>query len=190
MAPLREFLYPFPLHDIEKELMDSGIRRLLSYGKSSLGKVKVLGKGKNGVVALTEDLNAIKIRRADSPKRCMKFEARMQERAMGVAPRVIDYGCNYIIMEYVEGRELTRNEDVSVVLRVLHKGFLLDSLQVQHRELTRPWGNIIITRSNAFIVDFEDARILSSPNNFVRLFTALIKSNPSILALPKDKYIW
>ncbi|BBD72588.1 serine/threonine protein kinase [Sulfodiicoccus acidiphilus] len=176
MAPLRDFIFPHPYSEAEKELQEAGLAHLLSFGKVKLGGVNVIGKGKSGVVALTEDLNVVKIRRSDSPKRCLKFEARMQERAIGVAPRVLNYGCHFILMEYIKGRELMRTEGIDVIIQVLRAGFSLDQLEIEHREITRPWGNVLIGDKRAFIIDFEDARPSPSPTNFVRLFSAFRRS--------------
>jgi len=64
VVEVERVIYPHSDRSIIEELKARGIRKVLSYGPMELPNgVRVLGKGKTGIVVLTEDLKALKIRR-------------------------------------------------------------------------------------------------------------------------------
>mgnify|MGYP001772795726 FL=1 len=107
LVKVREIIYPYYDKGIEEELLDNGVEEVFSFGNTQLGKYRVIGKGKNGIVAYIGGGKVIKIRRSDSPKESLKVEAKIQSLAYPVSPRVYSYGKNFIIMEYVHGRHLS-----------------------------------------------------------------------------------
>jgi putative serine/threonine protein kinase len=173
VVEVERVIYPHLDRSIIEELKARGIRKVLSYGPLELPNgVRVLGKGKTGIVVLTEDLKALKIRRADSPKETLEIEAKIQARAEGVAPKVFDFGRNFILMEYVNGRHISR-DDVDVLPKLVEKAHELDLRGIQHDELVRPWKNVLRDEGgNVYILDYDDASIRPNPRNVTSVLTA------------------
>ncbi|AWS00670.1 hypothetical protein [Metallosphaera hakonensis] len=172
MVEIGNLIFPRHSREIEDELLSAGIRRAYSLGSTVLGKYRVLGKGKTGVVVLTEDLLALKIRRVDSPKESMEFEARMQIRAGDVAPRVINYGRNFILMEYVRGRHLDYRESPETILDLIGRAFSLERVNLEHRELVHPWKNVLVTRNRTYILDYDSVSIKERAYNVNKILNA------------------
>ncbi|TRM79722.1 serine/threonine protein kinase, partial [Sulfolobus sp. D5] len=68
MVEIRHFIYPYYSAEIERELVQAGFTYAYSYGKTIIGRLRVIGKGKTGIIALVEPNKVLKIRRTDSPK--------------------------------------------------------------------------------------------------------------------------
>ncbi len=166
-------LYPYRSDEILKELKSRGITRVYSFGQTQLPNgVRVLGKGKTGVVVLTEDMRALKVRRPDSNKESLEIEAKIQSMAEGVAPKVYDYGKNFILMEYVPGRPLSR-EDVWALKRLVLKARQLELKSVEHGELSRPWKNVLVrSDGELYVLDFDDATVKPNPKNVTSVLSA------------------
>jgi putative serine/threonine protein kinase len=174
LVEVRHFIYPKYSAEIEAELRSSGLSKVYSVGPVSLGKFRALGKGKTGVVVLTEELRALKIRRTDSPKDDMNMEAFFQERAYPASPRVYSHGRNFIEMEYVEGRPLQRGEGVEVVLDLLRRAKLLDDLKIQHKEISRPWKNVLVSTRRTYVIDYDSCTFSPFPTNVSTLVSSVL----------------
>lgn len=160
--------------EIALDLRERGFPHFLSFGRVITGGTRVLGKGKTGVVVLTPDLMALKIRRKDSPKETMEIEAHYQRLAGDVAPRLFDWNRNFILMEYVQGRMLSQGETLGVIIDLLKRAKSLDERMVFHKELVRPWRNVIVGDSRTYIIDFDSATLNPSKSNvsiLVNFFT-------------------
>ncbi len=170
---MKEFIFPRFSREIEEELKEAGITHLLSAGKVKVNNVIALGKGKTGVVALTPDLKVIKIRRTDSPKSSMEMECKYQRSAYPVSPKVFLCGKNFILMELADGRELSKKpfpEDLKLALISARE---LEKLKVQHKELSRPWKNVIVNENKAFILDYDSATFKPEPKNVTKILSSI-----------------
>ena len=172
--------YPrYDLKEAEKrlrELRKLGVKALEFAGEKKAFDLYVLGKGYVGivVVAYTEaGRAALKIRRVDADRAGMQHEAEMLERAngVGVGPGLLDVTENLLLMEFIEGKRLpkwietlrergTKARVQRVLLDVLEQCWRLDSVGLDHGELSRAPKHIIIGASDIpYIVDFETASI-------------------------------
>jgi len=182
LAKVREFIYPYYNEEIERELIEHGITELYSFGNVNLGRVKVIGKGKTGIVALLDERRVVKIRRSDSPKESLEIEAKIQSLAFPVAPRVYDYGKNFIVMDYIEGEHLDRRKNKYIIIDLLIKAKELEDKKIEHKELARPYKNVIVTRNDkVYIIDYDSASIKENPFNVTSILSWLRLQNLAIL---------
>ena len=162
-----------------KELQMLGIRALEFRGDKQVSNVNVLGKGCVGIVLIAcvdKKKAALKVRRLDAGRSMMRHEAEMLEKAnsVRVGPKLLGYTSNLLLMQFVDGfllpawlRRRVGKVRVKKVLReVLEQCWLLDSIGLDHGELSHGPKHIIIDRSNRpFIVDFETASVNRVPAN-------------------------
>ena len=165
LVEIKKFIYPSFSEEIYKELIEQGIKYLYSFGNIKIGEVYVIGKGKTGIVALLDENRVIKIRRSDSPKESLEIEAKIQDLAYPIAPRVHSYGKNFIIMDYVKGRNLTKKESTDIIKKLLIKAKALEDKRIEHKELSRPYKNVIVTENDVYIIDYDSASIKEKPKN-------------------------
>ena len=154
------------------ELKKLGITGVSFQGETILNNIHVLGKGYVGVVVLSKlhkkDV-ALKIRRIDSSRSEMKSEAKLLKLAnkVNVGPKLVDSSKNFIIMEYVEGQKITdwvrelkgkgsAAKLKSVVRQVLEDCHTLDTIHLDHGELSYIHKHVIVGKSSC-IIDFESA---------------------------------
>ncbi|AWR95997.1 serine/threonine protein kinase [Acidianus brierleyi] len=171
MVDIKYFIYPSYDYDIYRELLENGIKYAYSFGDLNLGKVKVIGKGKTGIVALISSNRVIKIRRSDSPKETLELEAKIQQRAFPSSPKIYHYGKNFIIMDYIEGRKLRRN-DRSYLIDLLKRAKYLEDVYIEHMELSRPWSNVIVSTERTYIIDYDSASFKEKPYNVTKILSA------------------
>ncbi|BDC19743.1 serine/threonine protein kinase [Acidianus sp. HS-5] len=171
LVEIRNFIYPAYSKEVEKELKSAGICYAYSFGRVNLGKVSVIGKGKTGIVVYIGEGKVAKIRRTDSPKNSLDLEAKIQSVSYPSAPKVFDYGVNYIVMEYVNGRGLTRT-DIKYLEDLLFRAKHLENIHVQHEEIARPWKNVLVTQSRTYIIDYDSASIKERSLNVTKILSA------------------
>ena len=183
LVKVREFIYPHYDEELEKELVEHGITELYSFGKVNLGKVRVIGKGKTGIVVLLDEKRVIKIRRSDSPKESLEIEAKIQSLAFPVAPKVYNYGKNFIIMDYIEGEHLSdTRKNKNILIDLLLKAKELEDKKIEHKELARPYKNVIATENDkVYIIDYDSASIKENPYNVTSILSWLKLPNLAIL---------
>ena len=172
------FLLSYPRFDGDevesrlRELQDLGVEALVSGGRHMIHGVPVLGKGHVGIVvtALLDGVGvAVKIRRVDADRPSLAAEAeclRVANRA-SVGPRFLGVSQNFLVMELVEGGYL--HEWVAglvpseggrlrgVLRRLLWKARRLDTIGLDHGELSRAHRHVIVAGGEPRIVDFESA---------------------------------
>ncbi|BFI74317.1 putative serine/threonine protein kinase [Sulfurisphaera ohwakuensis] len=173
LVKVRDFIYPRYDENIERELIEHGIKELYSFGSVNIGKVNVIGKGKTGIVVLFDNNKVIKIRRSDSPKETLEIEAKIQIKAFPVAPKVYDYGRNFILMEYIDGRHLTREEKIDIIIDLLRKAKELEDKKIEHKELARPYKNVIVKADRVYIIDYDSASFKENPLNVTSILSWL-----------------
>ncbi len=170
-----------------------GIQYICPDGRSILpalhggGSLRVLGKGHLSVVVkalLDNEIVALKIRRTDSKKPSLIGEAHLQEKASiaGVAPKLYMYERDFIVMEYVEGEPLVHYFGKSMLTtrhlrEILEAAWILDSIGILHRELTRPHYHVYFKdfSFNALILDYDSA-ILGTCGSLNKVASWIIRS--------------
>ena len=172
LVKVRDIIYPFYDERIEKELVENGITEVYSFGNVKLGKYNVIGKGKTGIVVYLGGGKVVKIRRSDSPKESLKVEAKIQELAYPVAPKVYSYGNNFIVMDYIQGRHLTDHEEISIIVNLLRAAKELEDKKIEHHELVRPYKNVIVS-DRIYIIDYDDATIKENARNVTSILSWL-----------------
>ena len=162
-----------------KELRTLGITALEFQGPKQVSNVSVLGKGCVGIVLIAhvnKRKAALKVRRVDADRSMMRHEAEMLGKAnsIKVGPKLLGYTDNMVLMQFVDGfllpewlRKRIGKVQVKKVLRdLLEQCWLLDSIGLDHGELSHAPKHIIVDRANTpFIVDFETASVNRGPAN-------------------------
>jgi putative serine/threonine protein kinase len=155
-----------------RELSSMGVSSLRFGGVSLVDGVQVLGKGCVGIVTqatLDGDLVALKIRRMDADRPSMNDEARLLRLAnsVDVGPELITATKNFLAMKLFDGIPLFKWAERSnpskravrqIVARLLSSCFSLDSIGLDHGELSHAPKNVLVGPSGyPCIVDFESA---------------------------------
>ncbi len=161
-----------------EELRVHGVSAVEFTGEASAFNVSVLGKGFVGIVAIAhfdEQRLALKIRRVDADRAGLEHEAQMLAKAnsVHVGPKLLGVSKNFLLMQLVDGCLLPtwlnvqrEKEKVRGVLReVLEQCWRLDSIGLDHGELSKAQKHIIIKQHTPFIVDFETASLDRKPAN-------------------------
>jgi len=162
-----------------EELREHGVNAVEFTGEASAFNVPVLGKGFVGIVItahLGEEKVALKIRRVDADRTGLEHEAQMLAKAnsVQVGPRLIGVSKNYLLMQLVEGfllpqwlnAQKDKDQIHDVVGEVLEQCWRLDSINLDHGELSKALKHIIISKpQDPFIVDFETASVDRKPSN-------------------------
>tara|TARA_B100000029_G_scaffold384945_1_gene380535 strand:- start:257 stop:1012 length:756 start_codon:yes stop_codon:yes gene_type:complete len=191
------------------ELKKLGISRVSFTGPLQIDKCHILGKGYVGMVVLAKqnrNLVALKIRRIDSPRKNMSNEAKLLKVAnkINVGPKFIKNSKNFLIMEYVKGEniidwvkksEIKSNKIRSVINNVLRDCYLLDSIGLDHGELSTIDKHVIIGKNKNTIIDFESSSTgrqssnVSSATQAILIGTGLAKIIRKKIKIPRKNKI-
>jgi putative serine/threonine protein kinase len=183
--PLRKLLgtkysqvLTYPSSEVEEvksridELSQMGISALRFAGFTKIGGIPVLGKGCVGVVIqarLEGKLVALKMRRLDADRPTMFYESRLLRLAnsVDVGPPLIAATSNFLAMKSVNGIPLfkwaenmhpSKGRVKGLVEQLLWDCFRLDSIGLDHGELSHAPKNVLVNKSGRpCIVDFESA---------------------------------
>ena len=190
------------------ELKKLGITAISFQGETILNNIHVLGKGYVGVVVLAKlrkkDV-ALKIRRIDSSRSEMKSEAKLLKLAnkVNIGPKLVDSSKNFIIMEYLDGQKITdwvrelkgRGSAAklkSVVRQVLEDCYALDTIHLDHGELSYIHKHVIVGKSPC-IIDFESGSTnrrtsnVTSATQSIFIGSALSSIVKNIIKIPNKK---
>jgi putative serine/threonine protein kinase len=177
-----------------QELSGLGISSLRFEGTTQIGGVPVLGKGCVGLVTqarLNGELVALKIRRSDADRPSMHPESRLLRLANSVdaGPRLIGVTKNFLAMELFRGIPLFRWAQESsanqtavkkLVLRLLRCCFMLDSIDLDHGELSHAPKNVLVGKlGDPCIVDFESASMTRHIANVTSILQYFLFGNLS-----------
>jgi len=191
------------------ELKKLGISRVSFTGSLQIGKCQILGKGYVGMVVLAKQnrsLVALKIRRVDSPRKNMSNEAKLLKIAnkIGVGPKFIKNSKNFLIMEYVEGEKIIdwarksgekSSKIRSVINNVLRDCYFLDSIGLDHGELSTIDKHVIVGKNKNTIIDFESSSTgrqssnVSSATQAIFIGTGLAKIIRKKIKVPRKNKI-
>jgi putative serine/threonine protein kinase len=153
-----------------------GITSIILGGKTIVNGSHVAGKGCVGIVVKAKAGNtvcALKIRRTDADRKTMDKEARFHKIAnsVEVGPRLEGQTKNIIAMEYVSGQNIVewvadtkRSRVRSVARAVLEQCFRLDTVGLDHGELSRLARHVIVS-DRSYIIDFESASTTRKTSN-------------------------
>ena len=161
------------------ELKKLGISHVSFTGPLQIGKCHILGKGYVGMVILAKKSGnnvALKIRRADSPRKNMSDEARLLKIAnkINIGPKFIKNSKNFLVMELIDGEKIidwaknskTKSKDLyHVINNVLRECYLLDNVGLDHGELSTIDKHVIIGKDRNTIIDFESSSTKRIPSN-------------------------
>ena len=163
------------------ELKRLKIRSISLVGSTTIGKVAILGKGYVGVVVLAKKESrqvALKIRRTDSQRSEMSSEAKLLELAntVGVGPKMIDSGKNFLVMEYIDGVKIgqwikrlsgvgSSRKLRAAIKNILEDCYKLDMLNFDHGELSNISKHVIVGNSKTSLIDFESSSAERRPSN-------------------------
>jgi len=190
--------YPNPgIVDVDSrfnQLRSLGVEYIVLDGSSSIGGLKVLGKGYRSVVILVEAGNrlaAAKIRRADSTMGSLVYEARMLELAntISVGPKLYGFTEDIILMEYIPGSsilEWSLQESDTARIRgtikiLLEQAYKLDRIGLDHGELSRAERHIMVrSRGEPVMIDFGSASIHRKPRNLTSIVQYIVFRMPYV----------
>ena len=170
------------------ELKKLGITHVSFTGPLQIEKCHILGKGYVGMVVLAKKDNnivALKIRRVDSPRKNMTNEAKLLKTAnkIDIGPKFIKNSKNFLIMEYIEGEKIIdwakklekkSGEICSVLNNILRECYLLDSIGLDHGELSTIDKHVIIGKNKNTIIDFESSSTDRKPSNVTSATQAIL----------------
>jgi putative serine/threonine protein kinase len=163
-----------------KELESLGITSILSYGNTKIRNFSILGKGCVGLAVLVKyrkKICALKIRRTDANRLHMYNEVLMHSlaNAADIGPILIDFSENFILMEFINGRNIVAwsagdgilNEDIyNVLVSTLEQCYALDRIKLDHGQLSHLKCHLIISlQKKPTIIDFESASVGRKPSN-------------------------
>ena len=163
------------------ELEKLKIKSICLTGPTTIGSLKILGKGYVGVVVLAKRGNkevALKIRRTDSQRENMKNESIMLNlvNTVSVGPKMIGVSKNFLVMEYIEGEKFSEWIEMlkgsgsakklkSTIKNVLEDCYRLDQIEFDHGELSNISKHVIVGKNKATLIDFESSSTKRRPSN-------------------------
>ncbi len=200
-------LLVYPSRDVElaisrlEALQSIGVDRIILWGDTEVYGVKILGKGGSSLVLLVSyrgEPTVAKILRTDVGDKDLSKEARILRYIVEkigeykVSPRLVESLDWLILMEYIVGFKmgeflssqlylLDRDELLRFLRLLFTKAYLLDSIGVDHGELSRPQDHVII-RSDDYdpvFIDFEYASMTRKPHNFTSVAQAVLVRSPA-----------
>ena len=170
------------------ELEKLKIKSICLTGPTTIGNLKILGKGYVGVVVLVKRGNkevALKIRRTDSQRANMKNESVLLKlvNSVNVGPKMIDVSKNFLIMEYIEGKKFSdwikmlkglgsAKQLKSTIRNVLEDCYRLDQIGFDHGELSNISKHVIVGKNKVTLIDFESSSTKRRPSNVTSITQA------------------
>ena len=170
------------------ELEKLKIKGICLTGLTTIGNLKILGKGYVGVVVLVKRGNkevALKIRRTDSQRENMKNESVLLKlvNSVSVGPKMIDVSKNFLVMEYIEGEKFSdwigmlkgsgsTKQLKSTIRNVLEDCYRLDQIEFDHGELSNISKHVIVGKNKVALIDFESSSTKRRPSNVTSITQA------------------
>ena len=169
-----------------------GVKGLLNYGRVVIDKdIRVIGKGYSSIVVLScIDDNykpiVLKIRRLDSRRKSLEYEGIILDylTPSNYTPALYFWSKDFIAMEYVTGLSLEKYIEQTItsnnasllrmLVRIISSSYFFDLIGVDHTELNRPYGHVLVTRKNYPVyLDWESAKIRRKPHNLTMIASYL-----------------
>jgi len=171
------------------ELKKLKIKSMSFSGPTTIGSLRILGKGYVGVVVLAKkgkNVIALKIRRLDSQRNEMQSEAKLLRlvNTINVGPKLYDASKNFLIMEYLEGDKIGdwikslkgvgSSKKLKFVVRIiLEDCYKLDQMGFDHGELSSISKHVIIGKSKVTLIDFESSSVNRRVSNVTSVTQAI-----------------
>ena len=170
------------------ELEKLKIKSICLTGPTTIGNLKILGKGYVGVVVLVKRGSkevALKIRRTDSQRKNMKNESILLKlvNSVKVGPKLIDVSKNFLVMEYLEGEKFSNWIEMlkgtgstkklkSTIKSALEDCYRLDQIGFDHGELSNISKHVIVGKTKVSLIDFESSSTKRRPSNVTSITQA------------------
>jgi len=177
------------------ELKDLGISELIEEGEVLVNNFKVLGKGTNSIVvkAIYKGFPvALKIRRVDSSRESLEEEAKilMKVNQINLGPKLFCFTKNFLVLEYIKGIKIGDFIKIAsvenlkdVIIKILEQCRKLDSIGIDHGELSRADNHIIILENfEVKIIDFESSSYKRKCKNLTSIISYLFLKNNNLLS--------
>ncbi|MEM1721188.1 MAG: hypothetical protein QXM82_02705 [Ignisphaera sp.] len=177
------------IEDIER----SGIDAVYSFGKIAISRgVYIVGKGHSSIVALAHHslygVVALKIRRTDSKRFSLVWEAEMLSKASatGFVPKVYMATEDVLVREYIDGPTLAEffmniknNREIllKAIESLLKASYHMDKIGIDLVEISRPFNQVVYLCENPskpFFIDLESAKISLQPSNVTKVLGFII----------------
>ena len=186
------------------ELQGMGVGFIVTDGSVNINGYRVVGKGCSSIVLkgiYRDSVVVVKILRSDSSRQSVEHEASMLKlvNGAGIGPRFIANSRHVLLMEYLYGEAIGEwlihaitqggiDGMKSVLGCLLEQCYTLDSMGVDHGELSNMYRHVIVTGDYAHIIDFEGSSTKRSVKNLTSAVQYLFLSpNSSIHLNVKDK---
>jgi putative serine/threonine protein kinase len=141
---------------------------------------------------------ALKIRRMDADRQGLLPEAELLAKAnsAGVGPKLISVSTNFLLMQLVESELLPAwletNKEKTVVRNVLTELLeqcrRLDTVGLDHGELSHAPKHVIVDGQTPFIVDFETASINRKPANVTAICQYLFMNSGAVAKMVAEVF--
>jgi len=171
------------------ELEKLKVKSISFSGKTTIGKLSILGKGYVGVVVLARKDSkkiALKIRRIDSQRNNMKNEELFLKSVnkINVGPKVFGSSKNFLLMEYIDGIKILdwitqlngrgSSKKLKIVIKkILEDCFALDKMGFDHGELSDISKHVLIEDNIPYIIDFESGSLKRRTSNVTSVTQAI-----------------
>ncbi len=186
------------------ELQELDVRCIVTDGPVNINGYRVVGKGCSSIVLkgiYRDSIVAVKILRSDSSRQSVEHEASILKlvNGAGIGPRFIANSRHVLVMEYVHGEVIgewlvhkSTQDSIdgmkSVLGCLLEQCYTLDSMGVDHGELSNMYRHVIVAGDCARIIDFEGSSIKRSVKNLTSAVQYLFLSPNSSIQV-KDKVL-
>lgn len=165
-------------------------RILKSLNKKGITQIQYFARGKRGIVYTGESKGkiAIKIKREDTEAKPIQKEAKWLKffNKHGIGSQYLFHTQKYLVYRFVEGeyvKDLIGKRKLNnIVKNLLDKAFVMDKLNVNKEEMTRPLKHAIVKGNDVTLIDFERAHKTKDPKNVTQLcqFIRGISKNLSV----------
>ena len=143
-------------------------------------QMEFLGKGKRGKVYLENGI-ATKFSQQFRVKNEVYWLKILNKHKIG--PKLVSYNADSFSYKFVKGREIipwvekSNKKDVIKILKeIIKQCEILDSLNVNKKEMNHPYKHILIEKNKPVMIDFERCKITENPKNVNQFFQFLINS--------------
>ena len=157
-----------------RQLTELGIERVIFEGRTKIGRLGLVGIGTVGLVVKgageSDEVYAVKIRRADANRESMMEEFRLTQLANRVRVGAPAYRCtkDVMSMRYIKGIELedyvkaatgkgSARRVRELAHTLLNQCRKLDLIGLDHGQLSNLRKHVIIDGETPYIIDFESA---------------------------------
>lgn len=152
--------------------------------------MKFLGKGKRGKVYLKDGI-ATKFSQPFRVKNEVFWLKKLNKYKIG--PKLISFNEDSFSYKYVKGIEIIpwiekadKKDIVKVLKEIIRQCEVLDSLNVNKKEMNHPYKHILIYKNKPVMIDFERCKITENPKNVNQFGQFLISSRMSSILIKKD----